>query len=445
MTQPIPRVLNQESLANGRLPRTLIPRISDGQRSGETRDGGEATARRTRPAMSKGLLRGLTLAAFAALGTISFVASAGAATKITSCGTPINTFGEIYVLTGDLTALTSCDTCLVVANDRITIDLAGHTITGSCKARDCADGDVLCQVIGAGVTDGGTPRLDTTVKNGTITGFDFGVSLGASEGNAIRNLEVSDNTAIGLLLGARSLVRGCLIERNGESGINIGDFGRVLDSKITGPAATGGSNGIFGGNNLVIADNTLVGNQTGISVGDFGTVVRNTSSSNTGYGVLAGNQSLVAGNRTNDNRFEGISTGGRSTVSNNISNGNGGGGVLAGNESLVTGNTTNKNGDAGIATVGLNTVSNNISNSNGGGGINLGADDLFDGTGSWVTGNITNGNRGVGVEAWCPSTVTNNKSSGNGSGEPDNYNLKPVVTISGNNINGPKCFDKNNN
>ena len=63
MTQPILRVLIQEKLADGRLPRTQIPRIWGGPRNG------------------KGLLRGLTLAAFAALGTMTCVASAGAATR----------------------------------------------------------------------------------------------------------------------------------------------------------------------------------------------------------------------------------------------------------------------------------------------------------------------------------------------------------------------------
>ena len=67
----------------------------------------------------------------------------------------LNTFGETYVLTADLT---SCGTCLVVANDRITIDLAGHTISVLRWRRR--------------VTDGGIPRQGTTVKNGTITGFD---------------------------------------------------------------------------------------------------------------------------------------------------------------------------------------------------------------------------------------------------------------------------------
>ena len=53
--------------------------------------------------MSKGLLRRLTLAAFAVLGTMTCAASAGAAEAITSCAT-LSTFGGTYVLAADLTA-----------------------------------------------------------------------------------------------------------------------------------------------------------------------------------------------------------------------------------------------------------------------------------------------------------------------------------------------------
>jgi hypothetical protein len=151
MTQSILRVLIQEKLAHGRFPRTHIPRTWGGPRNG------------------KGLLRGLTLAAFAALGTMTCVASAGAATAITECMT-LSTFGGAYVLANDLA---SCGgTCLVVANDRITIDLAGHTIAGSrcagCSATESA---------GSRIADG---AAGTTIKNGTITGFAVGVDLASA-------------------------------------------------------------------------------------------------------------------------------------------------------------------------------------------------------------------------------------------------------------------------
>jgi hypothetical protein len=352
MSQPILRVLIQEKLANGRSPRTHIPRIWGGPRNG------------------KGLVRGLTLAALAVLGTMTCVASAGAVTAIKSCGL-LNTFGATYVLANDIS---SCGPCLEVANDRITIDLAGHSISGSCVGADFGD------EISAGVTDGGTSWQGTTVKNGTITGFEVGVFLPFSTRNQILNLTVSANSLIGISVGEYSIVKGCVIDKNGNTGIFLvctptpegcPSFGSVLDNVITDHLSNGGY-GIFGGDRLLVRDNTVENNLIGISVGNSTNVSFNTSRSNV---------------------F---------------------GGLSAGNRSLVTGNTTNKNGTAGITTGGNTNVSNNTSSDNGGGGIDVMVDAFSDGTRNLVTGNTTNDNGLVGVTAMCPGTVTNNKSSGNG-------------------------------
>jgi hypothetical protein len=357
MTQPILRVLIQNNFAIGRLPHTHIPRIWGGPRGG------------------KGLVRGLTLAAFAAIGTMTCVASAGAATRIESC-TTLSTIGETYVLTGN-PVLTSCGTCLVVANDRITVDLAGRTIDGSCDGTG---------VGGDGITDGGTGRQGTTVKNGTITGFEVGVSLGSSTRNQILNVTSSANSAIGIIVGVRSLVKGCVVRDNGGYGILIDEFGQVQDCTIAGHV---GGFGISGAGHLLVKDNDVEGNGVGIVIGDFGNVSFNTSSGNTASGLFAGDHSLV------------------------------------------TGNTTNGNGLSGITTGGLSSVSYNTSSDNGGGGINVVVFDgsLDDGTRNLVTGNTTNDNGEVGVTAMCPGTVTNNKSSGNAA----NYD-----------ISGPGCRTTNN-
>lgn len=53
-------------------------------------------------------------------------ALAAAVTQVNACGA-LTKAGETYILTGDLTAGT---VCFRVLADRITLDLAGHTITG---------------------------------------------------------------------------------------------------------------------------------------------------------------------------------------------------------------------------------------------------------------------------------------------------------------------------
>ena len=334
MPQPILRVQIQEKLANGHLPRTHIPR--------------------------KGLLRGLTLAAFAALGTMICVASAGAA-SLSTCGT-LKSPGATYVLTQDLTG---CVTCLVVAADRITIDLATNVISPPFEL--CAGS--------AGVTDGGVARQGTTVKNGTIMGFDVGVFLGASSRNLIRNLTSSYNSADGIRVGDRSLVKDSVIAYNDENGIIIGNFGQVQGCAIIGHNQGASGFGIFGASRLLVTDNTVTDNLVGISASDFATVSFNEFLGNSFTGVSAGNNSLVTGNKANDNGA-GIAVGGFSSVSYNVSSGNTNGGIDVGfntGNSLITGNTTNGNGDAGVTawcpSTAPSTVTNNNSLRNGGGAL----------------------------------------------------------------------------
>ena len=72
----------------------------------------------------------VTVALVAALTWVS-VASAAGALNITSCQT-LSTPNAVYKLTADLT---SCGDCLVVASNRITIDLQGTRSPGIARAR----------------------------------------------------------------------------------------------------------------------------------------------------------------------------------------------------------------------------------------------------------------------------------------------------------------------
>ena len=104
--------------------------------------------------MLKSSLRGLALAAVAActLGPVP----AAAVTQVSACR-PLGKAGETYVLTANITAPGDCFTILA---DRITLDLAGHTVTGPGSA--------------TGVSDGIAARTSTVVKNGSVPGFGIG-------------------------------------------------------------------------------------------------------------------------------------------------------------------------------------------------------------------------------------------------------------------------------
>ena len=96
--------------------------------------------------MGKRLSLRLALAAvLPALATMTWVTGAAAATTITTCGT-LTKLGETYNLANDLTS-TSCETCLTVANNRITINLKNYVITADC---DGSGPDIA-----AGISDGG--------------------------------------------------------------------------------------------------------------------------------------------------------------------------------------------------------------------------------------------------------------------------------------------------
>src|SRR5262249_12059790 len=128
--------------------------------------------------MSPYLLGRVALATMPALIMLtSMTASTVAAvTNIDACQV-LDKFGETYLATQDLS---SCGTdCLVVANDRITIDLQGHQIFDDCVS------------FGAGITDAGIARDGITVKNGTASLYFFGIDLSASTRTTVRNVTAS--------------------------------------------------------------------------------------------------------------------------------------------------------------------------------------------------------------------------------------------------------------
>jgi hypothetical protein len=91
-------------------------------------------------------------------------ALAAAVTQVNACGNLTKT-GETYILTGDIT---SGPVCFLVLADRITLDLAGHTITGPSTAVGSRS---------VGIWDSNGTRTLTVVKNGSVTNFEIGIFL----------------------------------------------------------------------------------------------------------------------------------------------------------------------------------------------------------------------------------------------------------------------------
>ena len=157
-------------------------------------------------------LRVLSVAAVAAF-TLG-PAPAAAVTLVSDCG-DLDKAGETYILVGNIVANPVTDSiCLRVRADRITVDLAGHTVTGPGSSSDSA-----------GVSDMSQPRASTVVKNGTVERFGFGIFFSQSSRSTVRGTTASDNTN-GIVVGPDSLLKDCTVQRNLNNGIEIGDRGR---------------------------------------------------------------------------------------------------------------------------------------------------------------------------------------------------------------------------
>ena len=90
-------------------------------------------------------------------------ASAAGAVFIDACQT-LSDANTTYKLTTDLT---SCGDCLVVANNKITIDLQGHSITSTCGGRS----------VRPSPTTGRPPSTSSPSRTAPSAGSTIGVAL----------------------------------------------------------------------------------------------------------------------------------------------------------------------------------------------------------------------------------------------------------------------------
>jgi parallel beta-helix repeat protein len=252
-------------------------------------------------------LRGLAVAAVAAI-ALGSPAPAAAVTPVSAC-TDLTKAGETYVLTADISSGPDV-ACFRVLADRITLDLAGHTITGP--------GTGGPGTTSAAIHDSNGPRTSTVVKNGSVTNFEFGIVLNFSSRSTIRGVTTSDN-AVGMIIGPTSLVKDCIVQRNVRHGIVTLDGVQVENCLIGGDDDNGnGQFGLVGGQRMLVTRNTASGNGlSGILVGISSTVTHNTANDNSGDGIAVGQKSLVSYNTAADNDGDGIEAVCPSTITHN--------------------------------------------------------------------------------------------------------------------------------
>jgi parallel beta-helix repeat protein len=184
-----------------------------------------------------------------------------------SCG---QTLTESTILENDL--VNCIDDGLVAGADGITIDLNGHTIDGRTIPT------------GSGIVISGFDGV--VVKNGTITGFEVGVSIVfGADGTRVRDLRISGD------------------------GFGNGIEAEALRTEVIGNTVFGRAIGILvGGTTTTATGNTVKDNDTGILVVGSGPVVnRNTALSNAGDGIqVFSAAAAITGNLANANGDDGI-------------------------------------------------------------------------------------------------------------------------------------------
>jgi parallel beta-helix repeat protein len=146
--------------------------------------------------------------------------------------------------------LTGCAVGLVVGADGITVDLNGHSITGTGRSNgaNLVYGDTEDGV------DNTAGHVRVTIENGRIQGFDTGVKLHDANANHLTGLELDRNLAGILLLESQ----GNLIERNHADQNSYGLYpyesngNTIVDNELTG--------NVFGAYPVESSDNLIEGN-----------------------------------------------------------------------------------------------------------------------------------------------------------------------------------------
>ena len=147
------------------------------------------------------------------------------------------TITEDYTLTSDMEFN---DSGFIIEADNVTLDLNGHTVTGSFAPNPPIGPTSF------GISTSGHSGL--TVKNGTVEGFTYGLYFENSDGNSIQNFTAQSNADAGLYFNVSdgNLITQATAKDGGN--IGLGGFGLVL--------ASSSNNSI---KNLVSMSNKLVG------------------------------------------------------------------------------------------------------------------------------------------------------------------------------------------
>ena len=381
--------------------------------------------------------------------------SAGARSPAIGCGA---TLTKNTTLTADI--LHCAGTALVVGADGITVNLAGHTISGTNAAGSegiANDGHAGVHIVGSGrISDfrlngvGMRKAPQSVVRGLTIRRIGAGgvegepVSAGIvildSPGSQVVGNDVANDVeayqadGVDVINSGGSVVRGNSLSRNNWDGLVLlaspgsritgnqldanGNNGSEVNGESDGVTVSENSaddNQLFGivvgaARNTRVVGNTARRNDTGLFFFDLhaSLISGNSATANRAGLELSGGQFGSDGNRLTDN-----------TASRNLESGLG---IVDGaNANVVSGNTANgnqgQNGNGGgiyVVAASGNQLSGNVANANLDSGIVIAEGEPGDTTGNSLKRNTANQNRGHGIDAIAGSVDGGgNRASGN--------------------------------
>lgn len=398
---------------------------------------------------------GLIVAAW----VVPVAAQAAPASKVVRCGQTLTTSTRLA------NSLAACSgSGLVIGADNITVDLAGHSISGvnAAGSEGIADdghrgvriqNGTIANFFLNGVGLRGAPRSEVcnmTIRKIGAGGGETDVSAGVlvkdspntsvTASAVINDVTAFQSDGVDVLSSAGTTVSGNRLAKNSWDGLV------VLDSpgtRVTGNALDGNQNqGVevnLGSDGILLAGNHARNNvSNGLVVGAISgaRIEGNTLTGNGESGLFMFDlqHSWVSANRAGGNAVGIDLEGGQNgSAGNRIANNDTGrntqaGLVVAGgaNDNVIVGNVSNANqgapGEGGgivlVAATG-NTVRGNVANRNNDVGIGVFEDQPGDSTGNVLKANVANSNRNHGISA-ADGTVDGGGNIAHGNTPPPN-------------------------
>lgn len=181
---------------------------------------------------------------------------------------------------------------ITITSDHVTLDLMGFTLTGPGSDN-----------YGISMTG----RQNVEIRNGTLSGWQYGIREGYSSGSGHRIINVraegnrngislggsghlikgcrataGGSSSVGLFIRSKGTISGCLTSNFQTCGIEIDDYGTITGNEVIGPGSVGSYGGIYAGSSSLVMGNEVSDAVKGIHCEGGASVIGNTVTANTG-------------------------------------------------------------------------------------------------------------------------------------------------------------------